>query len=83
MDARCAPSDIAGHPPDQLTDFEINSRTRPASAFETSRRRRYERPGDATGRPCPPVRKQGHCVSSAKSISAVYLDRSGLLGAAW
>ena len=28
----------------------------PATAFETSRPRRYENPGDAAGRPCPPVR---------------------------
>ena len=27
MYARCAPTVIVGHPPDQLTDFEINSRT--------------------------------------------------------
>ena len=27
MYARCAPTVVVGHPPDQLTDFEINSRT--------------------------------------------------------
>ena len=48
MDARCAPTVVVGHPPDQLTDFEINSRTA-RRAFS-----RLPRPEDTEALAMPP-----------------------------
>ena len=48
MYARCAPTVVVGHPPDQLTDFEINSRTA-RRAFS-----RLPRPEDTEALAMPP-----------------------------